>query len=522
MLLFHLLSFTAAADTPYRFVGYDYDVWPNKPQDLSTPVGIRLGIASNSSMNVGWSSYEQLNNSCVHYGETSSNLNQTACSNSSATTYETSRLWFSAVELTGLKPDTQYFYQIDSSNSTVLNFTSTKLPGDKGAFSFAVAADMGLHGPAGYEIMNPQQFKNDTNPADLLEPGDYHISAQRLTELGDDVRLVNHIGDFAYADTALSKNPNVIAADGGAFLTAYEGLLERFYNQLGQASQMYPYFTGPGNHEAACKEVSNTDTACPKGQNNFTDYLYRHGGVMPKGFESTSQNSTARELRAKANSLAVSPMWYSYDFGMMHFAMFNTETDFYNAPDQTGSTGDDSYYMTEGPFGAPGQQLAWLEADLASVDRTITPWIIVGGHRPWYTSGYPDADDACISCQNAFEDILYKYGVDLGLFGHVHNSERYLPMYQNTPDPNGYQNPRAPMYIVAGAAGNIEGLDAKVTTKNSNTGLEWINSDFYTVVKIDIQSEKSLNISFVRSSDGKVLDSTILQKEHNVQFVRNL
>ncbi|KAJ5115139.1 Metallo-dependent phosphatase-like protein [Penicillium alfredii] len=37
----------------------------------------------------------------------------------------------------------------------------------------------------------------------------------------------------------------------------------------------------------------------------------------------------------------------------------------------------------------------------------------------------------------AFEDLLYTYGVDLGLFGHVHNSQRFYPVYKGRGDRKG-------------------------------------------------------------------------------------
>lgn len=48
--------------------------------------------------------------------------------------------------------------------------------------------------------------------------------------------------------------------------------------------------------------------------------------------------------------------------------MFDTETDFVNAPDTPGQ----SPGLNAGNFGRTGQQLAFIEADLSSVDRTIT------------------------------------------------------------------------------------------------------------------------------------------------------
>ena len=32
------------------------------------------------------------------------------------------------------------------------------------------------------------------------------------------------------------------------------------------------------------------------------------------------------------------------------------------------------------------RQHTWLENDLKNVDRSVTPWVIIGGHRPMYTS----------------------------------------------------------------------------------------------------------------------------------------
>ena len=38
------------------------------------------------------------------------------------------------------------------------------------------------------------------------------------------------------------------------------------------------------------------------------------------------------------------------------------------------------------PYGRRSKQYAWLERDLAGVDRARTPWLIVGMHAPWYNS----------------------------------------------------------------------------------------------------------------------------------------
>lgn len=72
--------------------------------------------------------------------------------------------------------------------------------------------------------------------------------------------------------------------------------------------------------------------------------------------------------------------------------------------------------------------MAWLEQTLSNIDRKRTPWIIVTGHRPIYSSafGYSNShgipDGQSVPIQNAFEDLLVKYHVDIMLVGHVHVS----------------------------------------------------------------------------------------------------
>ena len=34
-------------------------------------------------------------------------------------------------------------------------------------------------------------------------------------------------------------------------------------------------------------------------------------------------------------------------------------------------------------YGTDSEQFAWLQQDLASVDRHRTPWVVVGMHAPW-------------------------------------------------------------------------------------------------------------------------------------------
>ena len=118
----------------------------------------------------------------------------------------------------------------------------------------------------------------------------------------------------------------------------------------------------------------------------------------------------------------VSNFWYSFDYGLAHFIILDSETDLpvgLQSPDEV--RGSDAG-VNSGPFGYPNQQYEWFENDLTSVDRDNVPWIIVGFQRPWYISMKNTSSDVCLACQQAFEPLMIKYGVDLYMQGHVHVS----------------------------------------------------------------------------------------------------
>ncbi|KAH9844979.1 Metallo-dependent phosphatase [Teratosphaeria destructans] len=473
--------------------------YPPIPEDLTTPVQQRLAVNGENSVSVAWNTYEKLSEPCVAYGTSDDSLTSQACSEVS-TTYATSRTYSNVVSLTGLTPATTYYYKINSTNSSVDYFLSPRSPGDTTAFGMSVVIDLGVYGEDGYTTT-----KRDEIPS--IQPALEHATIGALANSTDEYEVIFHPGDFAYADDWYLTLDNLLDGED-----AYQAILENFYDQLAPISGRKLYMASPGNHEADCEEIDYTTGLCPEGQKNFTDFMHRFGNTMPSAFASSSSNTTAQSNAEKAQSLALPPFWYSFEYGMAHFVMIDTETDFYDAPDgPDGSAGLDS-----GPFGYSGQQLDFLEADLASVDRSVTPWLIVGGHRPWYTTDA--SDNACDVCQDAFEEYFYRYGVDLGIFGHVHNSQRFDPVYNGTVDPNGLDDPTYPMYIVAGGAGNIEGLSSIGTNVSYN---RFAYADDYSFARLNFLSATNLEVQFFQSSTLDLLDTSVLYKAHDVDFVRN-
>ncbi|CAM6083935.1 unnamed protein product [Calypogeia fissa] len=121
------------------------------------------------------------------------------------------------------------------------------------------------------------------------------------------------------------------------------------------------------------------------------------------------------------------PFYYSFDAGGIHFLMLGAYID----------------------YSKTSEQYAWIERDLAQVNRSVTPWLVATWHPPWYNSYVAHYRE--VECMRiSMEELLYKNGVDLVLNGHVHAYERMNRVYNYTLDECG------PVHIIVGDGGNHE------------------------------------------------------------------
>jgi hypothetical protein len=97
--------------------------------------------------------------------------------------------------------------------------------------------------------------------------------------------------------------------------------------------------------------------------------------------------------------------WYSFDYGNAHFVVLNDST-----------SGDR----------ISGVESDWLEADLAAVDRTTTPWVFVMHHKPAYSCSTNHGSD--LEIRQAWQPIYDRFAVDFVFNGHDHDYERSLPI----------------------------------------------------------------------------------------------
>ncbi|CAI0423580.1 unnamed protein product [Linum tenue] len=139
----------------------------------------------------------------------------------------------------------------------------------------------------------------------------------------------------------------------------------------------------------------------------------------------------ARWLMPHKQSGSTSNLYYSFDVaGGVHVIMLGSCTEF--------EPGSDQY--------------KWLVADLDGIDRTVTPWVVVSVHMPWYNTNYGHQGDG-EGMRVAMEELLYKARVDVVFAGHVHAYERFTRIYDNEADPSG------PVYITIGTGGYHGGIE---------------------------------------------------------------
>lgn len=107
-------------------------------------------------------------------------------------------------------------------------------------------------------------------------------------------------------------------------------------------------------------------------------YVFMNGN-HETGFDRTYDASMHRfqgQMEAAMGSWSGSTRYFSVNAGPVHFVVLDGDAW--------------TYYRV---YGLAGAQYLWLQNDLAQVNRTKTPWIIVLSHRPMYNTFPKSAED---------------------------------------------------------------------------------------------------------------------------------
>lgn len=179
------------------------------------------------------------------------------------------------------------------------------------------------------------------------------------------------------------------------------------------------------------------------------------------------------------------PFYYSYSQGPVYVVVISTETNF-----TVGS-----------------KQWRWLDTLLSSVDRSETPFVIVSGHRPLYTSSLKEDKFGDGLIQHV-QPLLVKHRVDVYLSGHVHAYERTCVL--NGPGECALSTADGFVHIVAGMAGN----DYQVSWANTNYVTKmfpWLGFRSFNFGIVSATANAStLTLQYVVDVEGTVHDTVII------------
>jgi hypothetical protein len=142
-------------------------------------------------------------------------------------------------------------------------------------------------------------------------------------------------------------------------------------------------------------------------------------------------------------------------------------------------------------------QYQWLVETMESVDRSITPWVLVTIHVPIYnTFALHKHDLQIFAAQEHLEPLLVKYNVNLVFTGHIH-------AYQRTANvASGSVTPTGPIHITIGAGGRK--CDAPFKTEEPE---EWIvkrDASYYGYGRFDIFNQTHAQWKWIPLSSSDV------------------
>lgn len=218
-------------------------------------------------------------------------------------------------------------------------------------------------------------FKSHPGVGPAAGPVTFHI----IGDLGQTENSQNTLNELLDNEKALSASHSggIISMGDISYANGNEPIWDTYGKMAQSATATIPYVTTLGNHEW----FDDND-------NLFTAYKARFFNPPLPGTGKTE-------------------LYYSFNSGLVHWVMV------------AGYCTEMKSVSTQ-PCLAPGSpELKWLQRDLASVDKSVTPWTFVVFHQPYMNSNTAhDIASEGAPMQQAIEDTLYNAKVDMVFSGH--------------------------------------------------------------------------------------------------------
>ena len=377
------------------------------------------------------------------------------------------------VTMTDLQPDTKYYYKV----GIILDELDDSQPWmekkDVILKDVVWSQVFSFHSPipAGAATITTD---NQETPMTIIAYADQGIqgygnynNADRVALFTDreienhTIAAIHHFGDLAYAQGS------------GHTWDAWLDMIEPFAAKV-------PLMIGIGNHEYDYLHGDLRRRKDPSGLRS-NGYHPRWGNFGPDS-NGECGVPTAKRFKMPSSPGSNGVFWYSFDHGLLHTIVLSSEHD-----------------LTPSSV-----QYKWLERDLSSIDRTLTPWVIVEAHRPLYhIEDVPANTMVGIHMRTSLEPLLKRYDVDLLLSGHYHSYFRSCNgLYQGLCDNGGLT------HITVGTAG------AELDHYNllNETWVDFYKSE-WGYGRITILDASHLKWEFVSTENGTIQDDVLLHKK---------
>ena len=205
------------------------------------------------------------------------------------------------------------------------------------------------------------------------------------------------------ADPATAQDEFMLLNGDLSYARGWPWIWERFFDMMQPLATAMPVMVSMGNHEVDTKENPFREAAGGDSGGECGEVVLKRFTHLP----------------------SLEKMHYSFSFGTVHWVVLSTEH----------------------PI-AP--QLAWFAEDMAAVDRTVTPWLLVAMHRPMFNS-QPNYN-VMQTLRDAWHGVFVQHRVDFVYTGHAHYYDRSCAV----DDANGTRCSTTrdrPLYICDGSAG---------------------------------------------------------------------
>ncbi|EEY65379.1 calcineurin-like phosphoesterase [Phytophthora infestans T30-4] len=309
------------------------------------PQQIHLAFAGKkpgTAMTVSWATFEDVTDSSVWLGDSEDSLElvETPVSSESYYSNKEYNLFHHHAKITGLKPRTKYFYKVGSRGDEkykgdVGSFVTARPATDESTFNVLIYGDLG----------------DGENSVDTI------ANVNQLTS--NDIDLVYHLGDIAYADDDFL----VLKQAAGFF---YEEVYNKWMNSLMPLMSRVPYMVLVGNHEAECHSPAcQLSHRLPWGADEPNDALGPQWQLRgPIELDRGGSQEGERQPRQR-----------TVDIVGMHrplYSVLNSEND------------------------VPNEQTALIQAAFEELIIKYKVDVVVAGHKHYYERDLPVANNEAI------------------------------------------------------------------------------------------------------------------------------